>query len=200
MSDDKNIKMIKNLEKSNVLLNVILSVEEFFDNLDLYAYKNWFEGELVQGPEIERYWVTVVLKYPIDKMPEPQGGKRLTKHECKVKYVKAKQKYVDMDLNNVVDVDQNMNVDFVSPSTISGGYIEGPHERAKQDGSIRFKDIWLIIITIPKRFIDDVTEAGLEDYADTVDIEDVSDARDENITDQTSLNQNSFNDDEDFGI
>ena len=33
------------------------------DNLNVYAYKNLLKGEAVEGPKIERYWVTVTLMY-----------------------------------------------------------------------------------------------------------------------------------------
>ena len=37
---------------------------------------NWFKGEIVEGPEIEKYWVTVTLMYPHKLMPTP-GAERI---------------------------------------------------------------------------------------------------------------------------
>ena len=46
-------------------------------------YDNWMDGELADGPEILRHFVTATFMWPRDKMPS-EGGKRLTDYGCKV--------------------------------------------------------------------------------------------------------------------
>ena len=56
------------------------------DELDLYVYKNWEDGELVAGPKIKRHWV-ICSMWPQEQM-SPMGGKRLLDYDCKVTYKK----------------------------------------------------------------------------------------------------------------
>ncbi len=70
---DSNIT-IQNLYDQAGLLDILVSVEEYLDNMDLYAYKNWIEGEIVEGPIVSKYWVEVTLKYTRDVFPDPRGA------------------------------------------------------------------------------------------------------------------------------
>ena len=45
------------------LLDVLIDVEDVFDGLDLYAFKNWIDGLVVSGPHVSRYWINVCLLY-----------------------------------------------------------------------------------------------------------------------------------------
>lgn len=70
---DSNIT-IQNLYDQAGLLDILVSVEEYLDNMDLYAYKNWIEGEVVEGPIVSKYWVELTLKYTKDVFPDPRGA------------------------------------------------------------------------------------------------------------------------------
>ena len=65
-------------------LETLMDFERVLDTANIYAYKNWMEGEIVEGPHIDRYWVTVTLMYYKNQMPDPEGAMRLTKNGCKV--------------------------------------------------------------------------------------------------------------------
>ena len=82
--------IIKKIASSKILLDVLIAFEDFLDSNDLYVYKNWFDGEIVEGPIISRYWISVTLKYPYRKMPDPEGAERLVRNGVSVKYKKAK--------------------------------------------------------------------------------------------------------------
>ena len=69
-------------------LDVLMDVERVLDNQNIYTYANWIDGEVVEGPHIDKYWVTVTLMYEYEKMPDPEAAKRLLKHDCKVYYAK----------------------------------------------------------------------------------------------------------------
>ena len=71
------------------LLDVLIDVEDVFDGLDLYAFKNWIDGLVVSGPHVSRYWINVKLMYLHKDMPDPTGAQRLERHGCKIKYEKT---------------------------------------------------------------------------------------------------------------
>lgn len=65
---------IQRLFDDEGMLNILLGVEEYFDNNDLYVFKNWMDGVLIEGPIISKYWVECTFKYDLDKMPDPRGA------------------------------------------------------------------------------------------------------------------------------
>ena len=62
---------VQNLYDQDGLLDILLGVEEYFDNMDLYAYKNWIYGEIVEGPIVSKYWVEITLKFTHETFPDP---------------------------------------------------------------------------------------------------------------------------------
>ena len=52
------LEIMKSLD-SNVsrksALDVLMQVDEYLEALNIYAYPNWFSGEIVDGPRIEKY-------------------------------------------------------------------------------------------------------------------------------------------------
>lgn len=74
---------------------VLLQVEDFLDSNHLYAYPNWFEGEVYDGPNLEKYWVSVDLKYDYNLMPDPKAVERLVNLGVAVKYSEKKEKTDD---------------------------------------------------------------------------------------------------------
>ena len=70
--------------ESDSILNVLIDFEGVLDHLDVYAYENWEKGEVVQGPDLEKYWVTVILMYPKKLMPNPEGALRIIERGGKV--------------------------------------------------------------------------------------------------------------------
>lgn len=75
---------IQELFDQDGLLDILLGVEEYFDNMDLYAYKNWIRGELVEGPIVSKYWVEITLKYYHDTFPDPIATKIFEKQGTKI--------------------------------------------------------------------------------------------------------------------
>ena len=64
---------VQRLFDQDGLLDILLGVEEYFDGMDLYAYKNWIEGEVVEGPNVSKYWVEVTFKYYQETFPDPRA-------------------------------------------------------------------------------------------------------------------------------
>jgi hypothetical protein len=84
------IKNIQNLYENNSSLGVLKDFERVLDVLDIYVYDNWIDGEIAYGPKVDRHWITVGVMWPESKMPDPDGGKRLTDLDCRVKYQRSK--------------------------------------------------------------------------------------------------------------
>lgn len=166
-----NPQLFKRLSDSESLTDVLIQMEDFMDSLDLYVFKNWFEGEVVQGPDIRRYWVSMTLKYDYKEMPDPAGAERLLRHGAKVAYRKAKEE---------------VPVEVKSPEDLE------PSKKPKME----LKEIWLVDIQIPRRFIEELDDSDLEMHVDDeqVDVEDVSDARDEDIDQEAAFTDDNADD------
>jgi len=121
------IKNIQSLYESNSSLAVLKDVERVLDELDMYVYDNWIDGELAYGPKIDRHWITVGFMWPHQKMPDPIGGKRLIDIGCKVKYQKS----------HLVEPRKIKTADDIRPGT--------------KKGKIDSHPIWIVEIQMPKK-------------------------------------------------
>jgi len=161
MTDLDSIKTtLVNISKGNSILDTLLEFERTLDNAEIFAYKNWILGELVEGPDIGRYFFKVVFMYPYHLMPDPNGGLRLTKLGAKVNFRKGV---------------------FKKPVKVTGpqDWVDPQSKRAKMVDH----DIWLVTIELPMKYIN----RGLEDMDEIIqrDIQDtnaeLADAFDEQL-------------------
>lgn len=120
-----------NISRGETILDTLLEFERTLDNAELFAYKNWILGELVEGPEIGRYWYKTTWMFPYAMMPDPNGGLRLTKLGAKVNFRKGK-------FNRPVKVEGPQ--DWVDPQS----------KRAKMVDS----EVWLVTIDLPMKYIE----------------------------------------------
>ena len=58
------VKNIEGIYDSNTSFQVLKDFERVLDELDLYVYDNWENGELAEGPKIDRHWVTCSFMWP----------------------------------------------------------------------------------------------------------------------------------------
>jgi hypothetical protein len=79
---------LNKLEQTPHLLDMLLEIEDVLDSLDIYVFRNWMRGAVVNGPVIRRYWVEITLRYLAKDMPDPRAGLRLLKHGILVKFSK----------------------------------------------------------------------------------------------------------------
>lgn len=79
-----SISAIQDLYDQDGLLDILLGVEKYFDDMDLYAYENWIHGVLVEGPIVSKYWVEVTFKYDAETYPDPVGAKLFEAQGTKV--------------------------------------------------------------------------------------------------------------------
>ena len=168
-------ELIKRITSSKILLDVLIAFEDFLDNNDVYAFKNWIKGEIIAGPFIERYWVSVTLRYPHECMPDPEAAKRLLKQGVKVIFRKHQEEYYHKDLQ-MTDSANVTGLGFTQQTTMQ--------TTPKPEGMI---PLWLVEITIPRRFVEDIIEQDLEDYEGNIDLEDISDAKSANIDAESAI-------------
>lgn len=133
MTDVKDI--IANIEQiygSNNSLNILKDFERVLDELDIYVYDNWINGELVQGPKESRYFIECTFMWPANEMPEPRGAKVLQEHGCDIKFAQSV----------FAKVRKIKKPDDIRPGT--------------RKGKIDHEDIWLVKIGMPKRLISNI--------------------------------------------
>lgn len=78
------------VHKSASLLDVLIEFDKFLDDLNVYSYENWLDGEIIDGPHLSRYWCEISMMFPYKKMPDPSGAERLLSRNCKVYYKEDK--------------------------------------------------------------------------------------------------------------
>ncbi len=126
------ISNIENIYGSNNSLNLLKDFERVIDELDVYVYENWIDGELVEGPKETRYYVQCTFMWPHEKMPEPAGGKRLLDYGCRVEYGQ----------DTFAKVRKIKKPDDIRPGT--------------RKGKIDLEDVWMVRITMPKKLMSDI--------------------------------------------
>lgn len=126
------IKNINTIYESNTALTVLKDFERVLDELDMYVYKNWKTGELVEGPVIDRHWVKCSFMWDKEAMPDPKGAKRLLDYDCRVK----------MGRSSIVEARPIRTPDDMRPGT--------------RKGKLDKRPIWVVEIMMPKKLIMDM--------------------------------------------
>ena len=153
---------IRDIYMSEGSLLSLLDFERALDELDLYAFKNWAIGELVQGPEIGKYRVGCIFMWPEKLMPDPRGARRLLPFDCEVRYKKTNMK---------------IPVKIEDPSD----YRPGTHK-----AKIVEKKVWLVEIVMPKALMSDIRTGSVELEDQDIDLEDLDSAYEQDL-DQESF-------------
>ena len=161
-----NIKDIinntKDIYMTDSSLNTLLDFERVIDELDIYAFANWKQGEVVEGPIYEKYFVTCTLMWPAKKMPDPRGGERLLEYDCEVKYRKDHLLYP---------------IKVKTPNDFEPG--------TKMPKMAR-TPVWLVELTIPKKLMRDIQQGSLELEGETIDMEDIDQGFEQGVDDMES--------------
>jgi len=166
---------IEKFEASPHLLDLLVQMEDVLDSLDLYVYRNWLEGEIVEGPLVQRHWLSMSLLYPYHRMPDPRAAYRLFKHGVRVKFSHMHRAASSKDR-----AEEEVNASGLA-SPVPGGEAKKGKGEKKDDG------YWLVKLQFPRRLIGQVESAAmdLDAYEDEVDAEDVEDARDSGVNDES---------------
>lgn len=165
---------LEKISDSPHLLDILLQMEDVLDSLDVYVFKNWYLGEIAEGPTVRRYWLDFTLKYPYNKMPDPKAALRLLKHDIRVDFWKAKLKdgdYVDAD-------------DAIAEENKIEAQDEGVAPPEPKDNPE--DTVWMVRISIPRRLAAQMSAEEMDFYDEEVDVEDVEDAKDTGIDDESA--------------
>jgi hypothetical protein len=127
------IKNLQTLSENNSAFRVLKDFERVIDELDVYVFKNWEEGELIAGPDVKRYSVTCKFMWPREEMPDPQGGKRLNEYGCRVTYKK----------DHVLVPRKIKDPSDYRPGT--------------KKGKIDAHPVWIVSVEMPKKLMQDVS-------------------------------------------
>lgn len=149
------LENVKEIYMSDSALDTLLNFERVIDELDVYAFRNWKLGELVAGPEYEKYFVTCTFMWPLKKMPDPRGGEQLLNYNCEVLYKKDELEYP---------------VKPASPDDFRPGTKMAKTKKVP---------IWLVTITMPKKLINEIHQGSIEVENEKLDIDDVEEAYEE---------------------
>lgn len=147
-------KLINQFYDNTTMLEVAMNVEQFLaDDAMIYPYKNWYKGELISGPFIQRYSVVVILKYDYEDMPDPEGGKVLTNFGVKVYYKKSNEKIIDVEASE-----------------------------EKRQKVFKNKKNWLIKLVIPRDLVaNEDQEKMLANMEEMLDVDSLQDALDDDM-------------------
>jgi hypothetical protein len=158
------ISTVKGIMTSDGSMSTLLDYERVLDEADLYAFKNWQLGELVQGPNIGRYTVSCVFMWPYKLMPDPSAIKRLAALGCDVSFGKSEIK-VPIEVKDYDDFE---------PGTRYPKWKE--------------RKVWFVKITIPKDLMNDIKEGYIDLSDQTVDLEEIENAYEEDL-DKENIDQ-----------
>lgn len=126
------IKNLQTLSENNSAFRVLKDFERVLDELDIYVFKHWEDGEIIAGPDVNRYDVTCKIMWDRGNMPDPEGGKRLVDYGCEVVYAKD---------------------EILIPRKIKE---PGDFRPGTKKGKIDAHPIWTVKITMPKKLMQDV--------------------------------------------
>lgn len=173
--DDVNfvsiVNTVKGIMTSDGSMSTLLDYERVLDEADLYAFKNWANGELVQGPIAGRYSVKCIFMWPYKLMPDPSAVKRLLIIGCNVKWGKGKLS-VPIEVKDYDDFVQGT----MYPKMIK-------------------RMVWYVQIEIPKELMNEIKEGSIDLAEQTIDLEDIEEAyRDDLDKESTAAQDNEQSD------
>jgi hypothetical protein len=157
------IKNLQTLSDNNSAFKVLKDFERVIDELDVYVYKNWDDGELVVGPKINRHSVECRFMWPRSHMPDPEGGRRLYDYGCHVEYEKTH-----------VLIPRKIK----DPSDFRPG---------TKKGKIDPHPVWIVSITMPKKLMQDVAVGA--DNRDQNDMAEVMKYHAQQVTPETAAQE-----------
>jgi len=151
------VSTVKGIMTSDGSMSILLDFERVLDEIDVYAFKNWELGELVQGPELGRYTVSCTFMWPYKLMPDPHAVKRLLAIGCKVDYKKGKLK-VPVEVKNYDD------------------FIQGTNYPKSAE-----REVWFVRIEVPLELMDDIKEGSIDLADQSIDLEELDSAYDDDL-------------------
>jgi hypothetical protein len=158
--DDNSYWMIadevKGIYMSDGSISTLVDFERVLDEVDIYAFKNWIDGEFV-GMDIGRYTVTAKFMWPETLMPDPRGAKRLIPFDCRVKFLKTALK---------VPAKVESYDDF---------------EAGTKKPKLVDQTVWVVEIEMPKELMYDIRTGSVELEGQDIDLEELDAAYEQDL-------------------
>lgn len=132
------IRNIDTIYNNNSTLAVLKDFERVLDEMDIYVYDNWLDGELLSGPKIDRHWVSAEFMWPKNKRPDPEGARRLIEIGCKIKYTK----------DELIEPRKIKSPDDFRPGT--------------KKGKLDAHPVWVVKILMPKKLVFDIFNSYMD--------------------------------------
>ena len=140
------VKNVQSLYGVGPTLDVLKDFERVVDELDVYVFENWEDGELLEGPKDSRHFTTCSFMWPEDKMPDPSGGKKLLDAGCKVVYkkdsllkpreIKTPDDYRPGTVKGKIDAHPIWVVEIKMPKELMGNFKAGVTNKNKQSEEV----------------------------------------------------------------
>jgi hypothetical protein len=162
------IENTKSVYMSETSLDSLLDMERVLDELNVYSYKNWFDGELVEGPVFERYFVGAKFMWPYNKMPDPQLVERLAPYGIEVNYIREQLVYP---------------VEIKSPDDYRGD--------GSRKGKLEEQPIWIVEIVMPKKLLQDIENGKKQINDQLIDGQDLQSAVEDDLNNPKGMDNDS---------
>ena len=162
MDIENIVKNTKKIYMSDSSMETLMDFERVLDEVDLYAFKNWKRGELIEGPIKSAHWVECSFMWPYKMMPDPDGGKRLLGYNVIVEYSKDK-------LNTPVKVKEY-----------------GDFQPGTKKPKLKTDPVWVVKIKMPSELVKDAVEGFIELEGREIDLADLDDAYEKDLDNMTA--------------
>lgn len=163
----KIIENTKQVYMSKSSLEYLLDFERVLDELHTYTFKNWKDGELVEGPIFEKYFIGAKFMWPYKSMPDPQLVERLSPYGIEINYQKEELVYP---------------VRIKTQDDYRGD--------GSRKGKLESKPVWIVEIIMPKKLMKSIQEGSLELEGSTVRLDDIESAYEQDLDSPKGISNN----------
>ena len=162
-----NIKNIKKIYMSDSSLGMLLDFERVLDSMDMYAFPNRTYGELVEGPQVSKYWVKCKFMWPYNLMPDPNGAKRLLPYGAKITYQKDTVR---------------VPIRIKTP---------GDYRENSKKGKLVDAKVWYVDIMLPKNLMSEIKQGSVEIAGEDIDLGDLQSAYEKDLDQKSNMTDDS---------
>jgi hypothetical protein len=159
--DELRDEIVTSYYDNSVMLNTAMNIEKLLaDDVILYPYRNWEYAEVVSGPYVRRYFVTIIFRFEYEQMPDPEAIPVLQRFGINTAYKKVKEKVLQ----------------------------EEPDKDGKEQYKV--EDVWYVQLEIPKKLVTDKHQEGvLSQLEEILDIEAIESVADETDNGEDQFNE-----------
>lgn len=100
------LNLYKKILNSKIFMDILIDFEDILDKNHIYMFDNWEKGELIDGPFISKYYISILLRFPEKYKPDFSIEERLKNSNIilKKKRIKYHIYAKEPQVKNVTDV------------------------------------------------------------------------------------------------